>query len=309
MADAMAEPLRTAVEGVSVVVPAYNEEHGIGQVLGQLEEVLGAAGHAYEILVVDDGSDDKTAAVAESFGGGVKVLRHHANRGYGAALKTGIRHASFETICITDADGTYPNSQIPRLLDRLASSDCDMVVGARTGDSVAHPLSRRPAKWMLGQLASYVVGESIPDMNSGLRAFKREVAERMFEVLPDGFSFTTTITVGMLTNAYLVEYEPIDYHPRIGTSKIRPIRDTLNFVQLILKMGIYFAPLKVFLPLCGFLFLAAAAWALFTWLLLGRMADVSTLIIAMTAIQVGAIAMLAELVRSRLRSPYHHDGG
>jgi len=303
----MAKPSPSGDDGVSVVIPAYNEEHGIGQVLGQLEEVMGGAGHAYEILVIDDGSDDGTAAVAEGFSGRVKVLRHNANRGYGAALKTGIRHARFETVCITDADGTYPNGDIPRLLDHLASSECDMVVGARTGDSVAHPLSRRPAKWMLGRLASYVVGEAIPDMNSGLRAFKRDVAERMFEVLPDGFSFTTTITVGMLTNAYLVEYEPINYHPRIGRSKIRPIRDTLNFIQLILKMGIYFAPLKIFLPLCGLLFLVATCWALLTWFLLGRMADVSTLIIAMTALQIGAIAMLAELVRSRLRSPYHHD--
>jgi glycosyltransferase involved in cell wall biosynthesis len=266
-----------------------------------------AHGRPYEIITVDDGSEDGTAAAAEEFDGPVKVLRHRSNRGYGAALKTGIRHARYNTICITDADGTYPNVMIPQLLAGLADGGSDMVVGARTGGNVVLPLVRRPAKWVLGRLASYVVGENIPDMNSGLRAFRRDVAERMFDVLPDGFSFTTTITVAMLTNGYLVAYEPIDYHARIGRSKIRPIRDTLNFVQLILKMGLYFAPLKVFLPLCGLLLLLGAAWALFTWFAFGLLADVSTLIITMAAIQIGAIGMLAELIRARMRSPYRED--
>ncbi len=294
-------------DGVSVVVPSYNEERGIGQVLDQLHEVLGSDGVPHEIIVVDDGSDDDTARVAEQSGKATRVLRHRSNRGYGAALKTGIRHARFPTIAITDADGTYPNGEIPRLLARLASGNFDMVVGARTGANVALPLIRRPAKRVLGSLASYVVGEPIPDLNSGLRVFRRDVAERLYEVLPDGFSFTTTITVGMMTNGYLVGYEPIDYHARIGRSKIRPVRDTLNFVQLILKMALYFAPFKVFLPLSALLLLLAVAWALFSWLVLGRLADVSSLVIAMAAIQVGAIALLSELIRSRIQSPYRDD--
>ena len=296
-----------ASAGVSVVVPAYNEERGIVAVLDGLRETMEASGHAYEIIIVDDGSEDGTADAAAAFDGPVRVLRHGGNRGYGAALKTGIRHARHEIICITDADGTYPNAAIPELLSRLAKGDGDMIVGARIGANVVQPLVLRPAKWFLGRLAGYVVGERIPDMNSGLRVFGRGVAERMFDVLPDGFSFTTTITVAMLTNGYLVAYEPIDYHARIGRSKIRPVRDTLNFLQLILKMGLYFAPLKVFLPLCGLLFALAVAWAVFTWLAFGRLADVSSLVIAMAAIQVGSIGLLAELIRARMRSPYRDD--
>lgn len=307
--EGRAPPAETAQAsaGVSVVVPAYNEEDGIGVVLDGLREVMESGERAYEIIIVDDGSEDGTADAAAAFDGPVRVLRHRGNRGYGAALKTGIRHARHEIICITDADGTYPNAAIAGLLRRLATDDVDMVVGARTGANVVQPLMRRPAKWVLGRLAGYVVGERIPDMNSGLRVFRRGVAERMFDVLPDGFSFTTTITVAMLTNGYLVAYEPIDYHARIGRSKIRPVRDTLNFLQLILKMGLYFAPLKVFLPLSGVLLLLAVAWALFTWLVFGRLADVSSLVIAMAAIQVGAIGLLAELIRARTRSPYRED--
>lgn len=290
-----------AAQGVSVIVPAYNEEHGVGPVLEQLHAVLSACGHAYEIVVVDDGSRDATADIVRRRAATEPevLLQHHANRGYGAALKTGIRHARYDTLCITDADGTYPNERIPDLLDHMTGTHSDMVVGARTGDSVHIPLARRPAKWAIGRLASLVAGESIPDLNSGLRVFRRDAAMEFFDLLPDGFSFTTTITLGMLTNGYLVEYVPIDYHARVGSSKIRPIRDTLNFVQLILRIALYFAPLKLFLPLSLLLVALGLVWGLFSYFALGRLADVSTLIILMTAVQVAVIGLLAELINRR----------
>lgn len=295
-----------AVNGVSVIVPAYNEEQGICSVLEQLCQVIGGGGLLYEIIVVDDGSQDATAKVAERYEG-VSVLRHRRNRGYGAALKTGIRHAQYELICITDADGSYPNERIPDLVTRLAKDGYDMVVGARVGKHVAIPLIRRPAKWAIGRLANFVAGESIPDLNSGLRVFRRSVALRLFNMLPDGFSFTATITLAMLTNGYLVDYVPINYYARIGRSKIRPIQDTLNFVQLVLRIALYFAPLKVFLPFSGFLLLLALAWALFSKFVLGELADVSTLVIVMTGIQVAVIGMLAELINRRLPNYYRED--
>lgn len=285
--------------GLSVIIPAYNEEKGIGPVLSQLAEVLAGQDCPFELMVVDDGSQDGTAALVGQYPG-VIVLRHRANRGYGAALKTGLRHARYDLVCITDADGTYPNQTIPHLLERLLYGQYDMVVGARTGARVAIPWVRRPAKWIIGLLANFVAGEIIPDLNSGLRLFRREAAMQLFSMLPNGFSFTTTITLAMLTNGYLIDYVPIDYLPRVGQSKIRPIQDTLNFIQLILRIALYFAPLKIFLPLSGLLILAALGWGFFSWLALGRLADVSTLVIVMTAVQVAVVGLLAELINHRL---------
>ena len=285
--------------GVSIVIPAYNEEQGIGSVLAELQTLLAEADFESEIIMVDDGSQDGTAAAAQEYSG-VTVIRHNGNRGYGAALKTAIRHARYDIIGISDADGTYPNERLPNLIERVVAGGYDMAVGARTGDKVAIPLMRRPAKWVIGRLANLVAGEPIPDINSGLRVFKRSIALRFFNVLPDGFSFTTTITLAMLTNGYLVSYVPINYHQRVGQSKIRPIRDTLNFIQLILRIALYFAPLKIFLPLSGLLFLLALGWGLFSSLVLQRLADVSTLMIAMSAVQVGVVGLLAELINRRL---------
>jgi glycosyltransferase involved in cell wall biosynthesis len=291
---------------VSIVVPAYNEEHGLDGVLTQLSAIqtqISEAGCHVEIIVVDDGSADGTAEVAHRHAG-VTLIRHRANRGYGAALKTGIRHAKGDWVCITDADGTYPNERIPDLAERALSGEFDMVVGARTGEKVAIPLRRRPAKWVIGQLANFVAGEPIPDLNSGMRIFEREAALRFFGILPDGFSFTTTITLGMLTNGYLVDYVPINYHARVGRSKIRPFQDTLNFIQLVLRIALYFKPLKVFVPFSMGLFALAFVWAIFSKIVLGRLADVTTLVIATTAIQVFMIGMLAELINQRLPNVY-----
>ena len=301
MATAAHTPFQPTTQGVSVIVPAFNEEHGVGPVLDQLHAVLSVSERVYEIVVIDDGSSDATAEAVRSRPATepVILLQHHANRGYGASLKTGIRHARYDTLCITDADGTYPNERIPDLLDQMGEARADMVVGARTGEFVQISLVRRPAKWVIGKLASLVAGDSIPDLNSGLRVFRRGAAMEFFDLLPDGFSFTTTITLGMLTNGYLVEYVPIDYHARVGSSKIRPIRDTLNFVQLILRIALYFAPLKLFLPLSLLLALLGLAWGLFSYFALSKLADVSTLIILMTAVQVAVIGLLAELINRR----------
>jgi glycosyltransferase involved in cell wall biosynthesis len=290
---------------VSVVVPAYNEEHGIGGVLDELNQILPQSGlDDYEIIVIDDGSTDNTAQVVKEHHNHVTLLRHNGNRGYGAALKSGIRHARGEVICITDADGTYPNERIPDLLARLVEYHYDMVTGARTGANVHIPLIRKPAKWFINRLADYVVNQRIPDLNSGLRVFRREACLRMFNLLPDGFSFTTTITLSMLVNGYLVDYLPIDYHARVGKSKIRPIRDTINFTRLVLSMALYFAPMKVFVPMSLVLFFIGLVWGVSSTFLIGRFADASTLMILMAGVQVFVMGMLAELINRRL-SNYH----
>jgi glycosyltransferase involved in cell wall biosynthesis len=229
---------------VSVIIPAFNEEPAISSVVAGLGALLEEQDISYEIIVVDDGSRDATAQEATS--AGARVLQHLSNRGYGAALKTGIAAATHEVIAIIDADGTYPAEALPSLLAGLERAD--MVVGARTGRSVSIPLIRRPAKWALNQLANYVSNSRIPDLNSGLRVFRRDVVMQYFLILPDQFSWTTTITLAMLCDKYAVAYLPVDYHKRQGRSKIVPW-DAGSFVILVLRMAMLFRPLRVFLPL------------------------------------------------------------
>jgi len=294
-------------DGLSVVIPAYNEEAGLPAVLSDLLATLRESGPAaWEVIVVDDGSSDGTAAAARREA--VTVLRHDRNRGYGASLKTGIRRARYPLIAITDADGTYPNRDIPRLLRQLRDEGLDMAIGARTGADVRIPVLRRPAKRMLRALATYVSATPIPDLNSGLRVFRRQACMRFFDLLPDGFSFTTTISLAMLQSGFRVGYASIDYHARLGASKIRPVRDLLNFIQLVLRIGLYFAPLKIFVPMGWMLMGVGVAWGIVSRIAFGRLADVSTLVVMMTGIQVFVIGLVAELINRRVPNAYRQEG-
>ena len=229
---------------VSVILPAYNEQAAIGSQIEAIQRVLCARGIVHEIIVVDDGSEDLTAK--EALQAQARVIRHPENRGYGAAIKTGIIAAIYETIVIIDADGTYPADQIPSLVTKLEAAD--MVVGARIGEHVHIPWVRRPAKWLLGRLAMRIAGQSIPDLNSGLRAFRRTCVKQYFSILSNRFSFTTTVTLALLADDYRVIYHPIDYYRRVGQSKIIP-RHFIDFIILVLRMAMLFQPLRVFVPL------------------------------------------------------------
>ena len=281
--------------GLSVVIPAHNEEKGVGDVIRKLQNTLENSGCNYEIIVVDDGSTDKTADIVQETG--VRLIQHPFNRGYGAALKTGIRQAQHDIVVITDADGTYPVDAIPSLVERM--DKYDMVVGARTGESVKISFIRRPAKWILGKIANYLTGTNIPDLNSGLRVFKKSIAFRFFNILPSGFSFTTTITLAMLTNDYLVDYIPIDYYKRVGKSKIKPIRDTSRFLSLIFRTVLYFNPLKVFLPLSALLFLTGVGVLLYSLLFTPKVMDIMVIVITMASVQVAVMGLLADLIDKR----------
>ncbi len=281
--------------GLTVLVPAYNEEGGIERVIRWIRDALGPSGLEYEILVIDDGSRDRTAELAER--AGARVHRHRGNRGYGEALKTGIRHAQFESIAIIDADGSYPAREIPRLAALL--EDAEMVVGARTGANAAIPLVRRPAKRLLTWLASYLTGTKIPDLNSGLRLFKRALAIEFFDLLPSKFSFTTTITLAALNSGYLVQYVEVDYYKRTGKSKIRPIQDTFNFFMLVLRMTLIFRPLKIYLPIAAVLFLLAPLALGIGWFGFHKIFDNTALILLFAGFQAAAIGLLADVVNVR----------
>lgn len=288
----------------SVIIPVYNEAGGLESVLADLRAQLEAAGaRDWEVIVVDDGSEDESARKAEAIEG-VTLVLHAENRGYGASLKTGIARAQYDRIVIMDADGTYPAGMIPSLIARLDNS-ADMAVGSRKG-SASVPLLRRPAKWMLGRLASHLTGRDIPDINSGLRAFRKDGYERYRFLLPDGFSFTTTITMAMLSGGWRVDYLPIEYKARIGRSKIRPIRDTLDFTALILRTSIYFNPLKVFLPVGVGLGLIGLVWGVAEALSIANVSTVPALFIT-TGLQVLALGLLADLIQKKIHDTSRHE--
>ncbi|MBC8488088.1 MAG: glycosyltransferase family 2 protein [Bacteroidetes bacterium] len=287
--------------GISVIIPAYNEEESIIGVITKIRDNLKIIDGSCEIIVVNDGSTDNTGKVLETSKMNIKLLTHERNVGYGAALKTGIKNAEYENIVITDADGTYPNERILDLVHTLEEGGFDMVVGARTGKNAKIPLVRRPAKWVITKLANYLSGTKIPDLNSGLRVMRKEVVNKFMNILPDGFSFTSTITLALLTNGYSVKYVPIDYFKRKGKSKIRPIYDTFNFIQLIIRTVLYFNPLKVFFPLSLFLVLIAFLILIVSLLLTVKGMDVTFGVILMTAVIVITIGMLADLIDKRMK--------
>ena len=277
----------TPRRAVSVVIPAFNEQEHVREQVCAVERVLADTGWEFEVLVVDDGSTDGTAEEAEKTG--ARVLRQPRNFGYGAALKRGIRAARHEWILITDADGTYPVEFIPKLLEQHEAYE--MVVGARVGKTVKIPLIRRPAKAFLRCLASYLSGMAIPDLNSGLRLMQRSLVQRYEHLLPAGFSFTTTITMACACNQHGMLFVPIDYHARLGSSKIRAWH-AYEFLILILRTSMLFNPLKIFMPM-GFL-LALAGGGKFLYDLTRSDLSESAVLALLGAMLVWSVGLLAD---------------
>ena len=276
---------------VSIIIPVYNEEMRIGEVLGNLLDSIKLWNFECEVIVVDDCSNDKTPEILEKYD--VKLIRHEQNKGYGASLKTGIHFSQYDIIAITDADGTYPVDKIPELVNLI--DKYDMIVGARKYMNL--PLITRPAKWILNKYANYLVKYKIPDLNSGLRVFRKDVYSKFKRFLPNGFSFTTTITLALLSNDYLVKYVPIDYFKRAGKSKIKPIRDTINFFSLITRTSLYFNPLRVFMPVA--LLLLILGLVSFGYDIYMRDITDKTMMLFLWGMQFGIIGLLADMISRR----------
>ena len=295
-ADAATTPAPTPVD-LAIVVPAYNEENGIGPTVARLRAALVDTGFSYEIVVVDDGSTDATAERAS--GCGVRVVRLPTNQGYGAALKAGIGATASTFVCIIDADGTYPAEAIPRLM--ALSNGRHMVVGARAPTDPSIPRERRLPKRMLGCLASYLAAQEIPDLNSGLRIMRRTALMKFIHLLPSGFSFTSTITLSLLCSGHSVHYEPIRCQPRVGTSKIRAAHFK-SFVLLVLRTVVLFNPLKIFLPLGLVHFgigLLKFVYDVFLWNL-----SETAVMAFLAAVVVWSVGLLADMIaRLQLKPP------
>lgn len=272
---------------ITIIIPAYNEVVAIGSTISKIKELGKNEGWDYEIIVVNDGSTDKTGKVARELN--VIVIDHPTNGGYGLSLQHGIKASTKELIAITDADGTYPINELPALIKMVEEKGFDMAVGARTGNEYKKGLWKYPARIMFKLLSEFVAGRKIPDINSGLRVMRKERLLPHYLRTCLGFSFTTSITLIFFLNGYFVGYKPIAYEKRIGKSKVRHFQDSLRTAQILVSVISFYNPLKLFLLLTIFDFLLA-----FVLLTIGIVLNIS-LISILGVILIGIIPIIISI--------------
>jgi glycosyltransferase involved in cell wall biosynthesis len=289
---------------VTVVLPCYNEQDHVLEEIARISVALDASGYAYELLAIDDKSTDETLArlrSVEKTYPKLRVVAFRRNGGSGTVRRIGTRDARGEIVVWTDADMTYPNERIPELVRYLDDNpDVDQVVGARTSEQGTHKLLRVPAKWIIRKFAEWLSGTTIPDLNSGLRAFRREVSLPYLRLLPPGFSCVTTITLSFLSNQHTIDYLPISYAQRAGSSKFHPLKDAYRYILQVLRMIMYFNPLKVLMPLGIWLLVIGFVKGIFDVARYHFHLTTNTLLVFVTGLLICAVALLADLiVRSR----------
>ncbi len=278
---------------MSVVLPVYNESEHLDREISRITSALRASRHRWELLVVDDGSTDGSGDVALGHAG-VRLLTSARNLGVGAARRIGTRAARGRVIVWTDADMTYPNHEIPALVDALG--DADQVVGARDSEKGSMKALRVPMKWFVRRLASYLTRTRIPDLNSGFRAMRREPVMQFIDRLPDGFSCVTTITLAFLMNGYSVRYVPISYESRAGRSKFRWWADTRRYVLQVIRMMLSYDPLRVLVPLAAAFGAAFVAKLGFDLADKGLRVASNTLLLGFATAGLLVLGLLADLV-------------
>jgi polyisoprenyl-phosphate glycosyltransferase len=281
---------------LSLIIPAYNEEAAIGEIVKRATDVLKRCASLWEVIVVSDCSTDGTAEIAAR--AGARVLEHPTNKGYGNALKTGISNAMYHTVAIIDADGSYSPEDLLLLAPHI--SRFDMVVGQRSGSHYRGGLFKRAGRWLQHFLVEFTTGTRVPDVNSGLRIFPRDAALNFFDTLCGGFSFTTSITLAMLMCGYTITFVPVTYEARIGKSHINYYRDTLRSLQIITHAILKYNPIKAFLPmsiilltgmaLTGTLSLSAL---LLRYHLLAMWLGLTSVLCLMTALVIFALGLVA----------------
>lgn len=276
----------------SIILPAYNEEKAIEKVIDDVREAMEKVPGEYEIIVVDDGSTDNTALLARKKE--ARVISRKIRGGSGAARKTGILAAKGEFIVMLDCDGTYTTADIPKMLDLL--KDYDQVNGVRTSEEGALKFLRMSTKWMITKLAEYLTEQKIPDLNTGLKVFRRKIMLKFLWLIPDGFSCVTSMTLAFMCNGYSVKWIPTQYKKRIGSSKFHPVRDTYNYILTIIRIIMYFNPLKVFIPSSISLLLFGIIKTLYDFYFVVHKMQLSDIIIIMTAVIIFVLGLLADLI-------------
>ncbi|HSR25565.1 MAG TPA: glycosyltransferase family 2 protein [Candidatus Eisenbacteria bacterium] len=289
---------------VTVVLPCYNEQEHVVAEVERICAAMDASGLSYEVLAVDDASTDATLALLEGACERfpqLRLLPFRRNGGSGTARRIGTQSARGDIVVWTDADMTYPNERIPELVQLLLEDPSyDQVVGARTSEQGTHKILRVPAKWAIRKFAERLSNSSIPDLNSGLRAFRRSVALPYLRLLPPGFSCVTTITLAFLSNQHDVLYVPVDYAKRSGSSKFHLVKDVYRYILQVLRMVMYFNPLKVLMPPALWLLLIGVLKGVFDMVVHPLRFATNTVLIFITGIVITALALLADLiVRSR----------
>lgn len=289
---------------VSIILPCHNEQDHVITEVARICQAMDGSGYPYELLAFDDASTDGTLArlyeAAPQFPH-LQITHFHRNGGSGTVRRIGTQQARGDIVVWTDADMTYPNERIPELVALLEKDPAlDQVVGARTTEQGTHKLLRIPAKWFIRKLAEVLTNTQIPDLNSGLRAFRRQVALPYLRLLPPGFSCVTTITLAFLSNQHDVRYVPITYAKRAGTSKFRFVADAYRYILQVLRMVMYFNPLKVLMPVALALLGLGIAKAIYDVVVHPLSFAVNTVLIFVTGLVIASLALLADLiVRSR----------
>lgn len=278
---------------VSVVLPVHNEAGHVLEEIRRTRAALQGSPYTFELIVVDDGSTDGSGELLQEVSG-IRLIRFPHNRGSGTARRIGTRAARGRIVVWTDVDMTYPNDQIPSLVKELEGHD--QVVGARTSEEGTAKLFRVPAKWLIRRLASYLAATTIPDLNSGFRAFRASVARQYLPQLPTGFSCVTTITMTFLMNGYSVKYVPIDYAPRAGRSKFHWWRDTRQYLTQIVRLIMSYDPLRIFVPVGLVLAVLAVGKLAFDLITNPFRISQNTLLLFFAALQTFAVGLLADLV-------------
>lgn len=284
---------------LSIIVPAYNEQDNLPPFLTELQSYLCHHRPEHEIVVVNDGSTDRTAEVLGSFPG-IRVVHHIRNKGYGAALKTGIRQAAGELVLTMDSDGQHNPQDIALLLAQI--DRYDMVVGERT-QTFHSPLWRMPGKWFLGWLANYLTKQKIPDLNSGLRLFKRELILKYLHLCPDGFSFSTTSTLVFFNRGYSVKYVPITVNKRKEGKSTITVKTGFETLMLILRIIMLLDPLRLFLPVSFASGLLGVVWGIY-YLWLGHGLSMTSLLLLITALLLFFFGLLADQIAALRKERY-----
>lgn len=289
---------------VTVVLPCYNEQDHVILEIERIARAMDGSGYSYEILAIDDCSTDNTLAVLQEAAPRfphLRIMPFHRNGGSGTARRIGTQQALGDIVVWTDADMTYPNERIPEFVQELEKDPTiDQVVGARTSERGTHKPLRVPAKWLIRKIAERLTGTRIPDLNSGLRAFRRSVALPYLRLLPPGFSCVTTITMAFLHNQHDLRYMPIEYAKRAGTSKFHFVKDAYRYILQVLRMVMYFNPLKVLMPLALWLLVIGAGKIVYDVVANPVKVATNTVLLIMAGLIIGSMALLADLiVRSR----------
>jgi len=289
---------------VTIVLPCYNEQDHVLAEIERITRAMEATEFSYELLVIDDKSTDSTLKVLQDalpHYPNMRLMPFRRNGGSGTARRIGTGEAYGRIVVWTDADMTYPNERIPEFVQHLLDNpEVDQVVGARTTEQGTHKFLRVPAKWVIRKVAERLAATKIPDLNSGLRAFRRDVSLPYLRLLPPGFSCVTTITMSFLSNQHPVDYLSIDYAKRAGSSKFHFVKDAYRYILQVLRMVMYFNPIKVLMPLALWLLFAGVVKGVVDVIRYDLRVTTSTLLLFMSGLIIASMALLADLiVRSR----------